>query len=110
MLAEAQYMAGKEADAKATLNKLLAARTKAGAPTLTCDNYKGNLSTMDQIKLQWRIEMWGENGLNYYCHKRWNEPAVRTGSNHWVNYTWNVEDMEWEIPLKELQTNSYWER
>lgn len=110
MLAEAQYMAGKESDAKATLNKLLAARTKAGAPTLTCDNYKGHLSTFDQIKLQWRIEMWGENGLNYYCHKRWNEPAVRTGSNHWVNYTWNVEDMEWEIPLKELQTNSYWER
>ena len=42
--------------------------------------------------------------------KRWNEPSVRTGSNHWVNYTWNVEDMEWEIPIKELQTNSYWER
>lgn len=110
MLAEAQYMAGKEADAKATLNKLLAARTKAGAPALTCDNYKGHLSTLDLIKLQWRIEMWGENGLNYYCHKRWNEPSVRTGSNHWVNYTWNVEDMEWEIPIKELQTNSYWER
>ncbi len=110
MLAEAQYQAGKESEAKTTLNKLLAARTKAGAPALTCDNYKGNLSTWDQIKLQWRIEMWGENGLNYYCHKRWNEPAVRTGSNHWVNYTWNVEDMEWEIPLKELQTNSYWER
>ncbi len=110
MLAEAQYQAGKEADAKATLNKLLAARTKAGAPTLTCDNYKGNLSTWDQIKLQWRIEMWGENGLNYYCHKRWNEPSVRTGSNHWNTTSWSVEDMEWKIPLKELQTNSYWER
>ncbi len=110
MLAEAQYMAGKEADAKATLNRLLAARTKAGAQTLTCDNYKGNLSTWDQIKLQWRIEMWGENGLNYYCHKRWNEPSVRTGSNHWSDYNWTIEEMEWKIPQKELQTNSYWER
>ena len=110
MLAEAQYQAGKEGDAKATLNKLLAARTKAGAPALTCDNYKGKLSTWDQIKLQWRIEMWGENGLNYYCHKRWNEPSTRTGSNHWNESSWSVDEMEWKIPLKELQTNSYWER
>ena len=110
MLAEAQYQAGKESDAKATLNKLLAARTKSGAEALTCDTYKGNLSTWEQIKLQWRIEMWGENGLNYYCHKRWNEPSTRTASNHWNNSSWSVDDMEWEIPLKELQTNSYWER
>ena len=110
MLAEAQYMAGKESDAKATLNKLLAARTKSGATPLTCDTYKGGLSTLDQIKLQWRIEMWGENGLNYYCHKRWNEPAVRTGSNHWSTESWSVDQMEWQIPLKELQTNSYWNR
>ena len=110
MLAEAQYQAGKEGDAKATLNKLLAARTKAGATPLTCANYKGNLSTWEQIKLQWRIEMWGENGLNYYCHKRWNEASVRTGSNHWNTTGWSVDDMEWQIPLKELQTNSYWER
>lgn len=110
MLAEAQYMAKDEGAAKTTLNKLLAARTKEGAPALTCDNYKGNLSTWDLIKLQWRIEMWGENGLNYYCHKRWNEPSIRTGSNHWNDTSWSVEDMEWKIPLKELQTNSYWER
>lgn len=110
MLAEAQYMAGKEGDAKATLNKLLAARTKAGATPLTCDSYKGGLSTWEQIKLQWRIEMWGENGLSYYCHKRWNEPSTRTGSNHWNNASWSVAEMEWEIPLKELQTNSNWAR
>lgn len=110
MLAEAQYQAGKEADAKATLNKLLAARTKSGAPTLTCDNYKGGLGTWDLIKLQWQIEMWGENGLDYYCHKRWNTDAVREGGNHWKDYTWKVEDMEWEIPLKELSTNPYWNK
>lgn len=110
MLAEAQYMAGKENDAKATLNTLLAARTKAGKTPLTCATYKGNLSTFDLIKLQWRIEMWGENGLNYYCHKRWNEPSTRTGSNHWNTTSWSVDDMEWKIPMIELQTNSYWER
>ena len=111
MLAEAQYKDGKEGDAKTTLNTLLAARTKAGEATpLTCDTYKGNLSTWEQIKLQWRIEMWGENGLNYYCHKRWNEPSTRTGSNHWNTTSWTVDGMEWQIPLKELQTNKYWDR
>ena len=54
--------------------------------------------------------MWGENGLNYYCHKRWNEPSTRTGSNHWNTTSWTVDQMEWKIPLKELQTNSNWER
>ncbi len=110
MLAEAQYMNGSESDAKTTLNKLLAARTKEGETPLTCDTYKGSLSTWEQIKLQWRIEMWGENGLNYYCHKRWNEASTRSGSNHWNTSSWSVDDMEWEIPLKELQTNSYWDR
>ena len=110
MLAEALYQDNKESDAKAALNQLLSARTKSGAQPLTCDNYKGGLSTWELIKLQWRIEMWGENGLNYYCHKRWNEPSVRTGSNHWRDNTWTVDDMEWQIPLTELQTNSYWER
>ena len=110
MLAEAQYQAGKEGDAKTTLNKLLAARTKAGATPLSCSNYKGNLSTWDLIMLQWRIEMWGENGLNYYCHKRWNTPSTRTGSNHWNDTSWSVDQMEWQIPLKELQTNSFWAR
>lgn len=110
MLAEAQLMNNDENGAKTTLNKLLAARTVAGATPLTCDTYKGNLSTKDLIKLQWRIEMWGEGGLNYYCKKRWNEASTRTGSNHWNNSGWSVELMEWEIPLKELSTNSYWER
>lgn len=110
MLAEAQYLNNDETGAKNTLNKLLAARTKSGAAPLTCDNYKGSLNTWELIKLQWQIEMWGENGLDYYCHKRWNTDAVRSGSNHWKQYTWKVEDMEWQIPLKELSTNSYWSR
>lgn len=110
MLAEAQYKDNQENAAKATLNKLLAARTKAGATTLTCDNYAGGLPTWDLIKLQWAIEMWGEGGCDYYCHKRWNTNSVRNGANHWNKNGWNVSDMEWQIPLKELATNSYWDR
>lgn len=110
MLAEAQYQGGSENEAVATLNKLLEARTKNGAPKMTCANYKGGLNTWDLIKLQWQIEMWGENGLDYYCHKRWNTDAVRNGSNHWKDYTWSVADMEWQIPLKELSTNPNWNK
>lgn len=54
--------------------------------------------------------MWGENGLDYYCHKRWNTDAVRQSGNHWKDYTWKVEDMEWQIPQKELSTNSNWNK
>ena len=112
MKAEAQASSGKDGDAKATLNELLRARTRAGKTALTCDTYPSmkGLSALDMVKLQWRIEMWGENGLNYYCHKRWNEPSTRTGSNHWNTTSWSVDDMEWKIPMRELQTNSYWER
>lgn len=110
MLAEAQYQSGNESAAKATINKLLAARTLPGKAALTCDTYKGKLSTWDLIKLQWTIEMWGEGGLDYYNHKRWNTDAVRNGANHWKKDTWKVEDMEWQIPLKELSTNKYWNR
>lgn len=110
MLAEAQAMSGNDAGAKTTLNRLLAARTKAGAPTLTCDNYPGmsGLSTIEMVKLQWRIEMWGENGLDFWNHKRWNEPVERTGTNHWRTNTLTVDHMTWEIPESELIANKHW--
>ena len=96
MLAEAQATSGDEAGAKATLNKLLAARTKAGAPSLTCDNYPAmkGLSALDMVKLQWRIEMWAENGLDFFNHKRWNQDITRTGStNHWSTNGLSVDHM-----------------
>ena len=111
MLAEAQATSGDEAGAKATLNKLLAARTKAGATTLTCDNYPAmkGLSALDMVKLQWRIEMWAENGLDFFNHKRWNQDITRTGStNHWSTNGLSVDHMTWEIPDKETQTNPNW--
>ena len=47
MLAEAYAQSGNDTEAKNTLNKLLAARTKAGAPTMTCDNTMAGMSTLD---------------------------------------------------------------
>jgi hypothetical protein len=102
--AEAQAKSGDEAGAKATLNNLLAARS-AGA-TLTCDNYGMTGSALDMVKLQWRIEMWGENGSEYYNNKRWGNPAIRTrASGHWEDVTIGVDLMTLEIPSDETLYN-----
>jgi len=112
MLAEAQASSGQDAAAKATLNTLLAARTKTGATILTCDNYPSmkGLSALDMVKLQWRIEMWGENGDEFYNAKRWNVPTDRTSSAiHWsTGKTYTVEHMTYEIPIQETSTNGHW--
>lgn len=110
MMAEAQAQSGDESGAKATLNKLLAARTKAGTPTLTCDNYPAmqGMSALDMCKLQWRIECWGENGWNFWNSKRWNQAPVYEGSNHWSTTAVTIDHMTWEIPEQETQTNQYW--
>lgn len=108
MKAEAQAMTNESA-AKATLNTLLAKRTKAGAATLTCDNYPAmaGLSALEMVKLQYRIEMWGENGREYFNNKRWGVNVDRTGSNvHWAkNVTLNSSDMVIKIPVKEIENN-----
>lgn len=110
MMAEAQASSGDEAGAKSTLNRLLAARTKAGAAALTCDTYPSmkGLSALDMVKLQWRLEMWAENGCNFFNHKRWNEVPAYEGTNHWSNTSVTIEHMTWEIPEKETLTNPYW--
>ena len=112
MLAEAQAMSTQESAAKETLNKLLAARTKAGLPALTCDNYPSmkGLSVVDMVKLQRRIEMWGENGDEYYNNKRWNMAVNRNGSTiHWSSgKTLSVDQMTYEIPDQETSTNGHW--
>jgi hypothetical protein len=105
MKAEAQAMSNNEAGAKATLNTLLAART-AGETPLTCDNYGGAGSVLDMVKLQWRIEMWGENGLEYYNNKRWGNQVVRSSNtNHWNHGTIPVNLMKWKFPTNELIYN-----
>ena len=114
MLAEAYAEIGNEAMSKQVLNQLLAARTREGASLLTCDNYKSGLALKDLIKLQWRIEMWGEGGIEFYNAKRWNTPIDRAGSKiHWTalsNSTLPVEYMTYEIPMQEYNFNPGWGR
>ena len=111
MLAEAYAEAGQEAQAKSTLNTLLAARTKEGAPTMTCDNYKGGLAIKDLIKLQWSIEMWGEHGLGFLNAKRWGKTIDRAGSTiHWRTGSLSQEHMTYEVPMEEYNFNAGWGR
>jgi len=105
MKAEAQAQSGQDAAAKTTLNTLLSARSNGA---LNCDNYPSmsGMSALDMVKLQWRIEMWGENGREYFNNKRWNIDVNRSGSaNHWSQYSLKWNEMTLQIPLKELETN-----
>ena len=95
MLAEAYAQSGQDAMAKQTLNKLLEARTIEGRPTMTCDNTMAGMSTMDMVKLQWRIEMWGEGDWAFYNQKRWGTQHKR-GANHWSNT--QISHFTLEIP------------
>ena len=105
MLAEAYAQSGQDAMAKQTLNKLLEARTIEGRPTMTCDNTMAGMSTMDMVKLQWRIEMWGEGDWAFYNQKRWGTQHKR-GANHWRKT--QISHFTWEIPQKERIGNPYW--
>lgn len=111
MLAEAYAQSGQDAKAKEVLNKLLAARTKAGKPTLTCDNYSGmsGMSALQMVQLQTRIEMWCEGGREFYNNKRWNISVNRAGSNnHYRTGTLSVDEMVLSIPRSETTTNTHW--
>lgn len=105
MLAEAYAQSGQDAMAKQTLNKMLEARTIEGRPTMTCDNTMAGMSTMDMVKLQWRIEMWGEGDWAFYNQKRWGTQHKR-GANHWSKT--QISHFTWEIPQKERIGNPYW--
>ena len=114
MLAEAQLGLGNESGAKSTLNTLLAARTRTGAPTLTCDNYSSmkGLSTKEKIQLQWRIEMWGEGGREFFNNKRWGVNVDRTSSPTHISSvkTWSCDKMTLELPQRELEDNPFTEK
>lgn len=115
--AEAEVRNGDEEIAKTTINQLISARTN-GAKTI--DNYGPDaihgLSTLEKIQLQWRIEMWGENGLEYYNNKRWNKGVDRiangpTGapSSH-TDPTARIvvepgKAFTWQIPTAEVNYN-----
>ncbi len=106
MLAEA-LCATDEAGAKVVLNELLAARAKEGQ-TLTVDDYAAAAgpTTLDAVKLQWRIEMWGEGGREYYNNKRWGVNVDRSGSTvHPKILTYPANKMTLAMPEREMQDN-----
>jgi starch-binding outer membrane protein, SusD/RagB family len=108
MKAEAEAQSGAEPAAKATLNKLLAARTKTGMTPLTTDTYPAmaGLTTLQMVQLQTRIEMWGEGGREFYNNKRWNIPVDRgTSANHVTKTSLPVSNMTLQIPENEMLYN-----
>ena len=110
MLAEAQAQANNENAAKATLDLLIEARTNGTFNTDTYPAHAG-LSMLDRIKLQTRIEMWGERGLEFYNNKRWNIPVDRNGSsNHWDKVPITVKDMTMQIPELSINLNGLLEQ
>lgn len=99
---------GSDNDAKDVLDILLAARTKGGSSTLTTDNYPAmaGMSALEMVQLQWRIELWGEIGHEYYNNKRWNIPVNRSDSDLHLNKgSYSVKDMTLEIPDDEMFYN-----
>jgi hypothetical protein len=111
MKAEAEAMTpATEAAAKATLDKLLAARTKTGMTPLTTATYPAmaGLTTLQMVQLQTRIEMWGEGGREFYNNKRWNIPVDRaTSANHVTKSSLPVANMTLQIPENEMLYNPF---
>ncbi|PVD50701.1 RagB/SusD family nutrient uptake outer membrane protein [Terrimonas sp.] len=108
MKAEAEAQGVSEDAAKTTLNILLAARTRSGGTTLTCDNYPAmaGLTALQMVQLQTRIELWGEGGREFYNNKRWNIPVDRVSSaNHVIKGTYPVSGMTLQIPENEMLYN-----
>lgn len=108
MKAEAEAESVSEEAAKTTLNILLAARTRTGGTTLTCDNYPGMamLTALEMVQLQTRIELWGEGGREFYNNKRWNIAVDRNSSaNHVTKGTLPVNQMTLQIPENEILYN-----
>lgn len=110
MKAEAQAQSSTDPSAaKATLNVLLAARTKQGQPALTADNYPSmaGMTALQMVQLQTRIELWGEGGREFYNNKRWNIPVERaTSANHVDKSTYPVAKMTLQIPQDEMLYNN----
>lgn len=103
MLAEA-YAQKNDSKAASTLKKLTDARAVSG--TL---NYP-TTDILQAIKLQWRIEMWLEKGIEFNNNKRWGVAVDRSGSS--IHYstgkTLSVDDMTIHAPADEQRGNPNW--
>jgi len=70
------------------------------------------MSALDMVKLQWRIEMWMEKGLEWHNNRRWGQAVNRAGSkNHYsIENTLSVDEMIIEVPKDEQTTNTNWSK
>lgn len=114
--AEAACHNNDETTAIALLKELNAKRN----PNYTCN--KSGDALLKEVKLQRRIELWGE-GFNWFDLKRWGEPLVR---NTWEAGNMNSNNIpqanklnmqpadmsgwRWAIPLQETQYNNLIDR
>ena len=106
MLAEAQNLNNDPTGAIATINALLAKRTRAGKVPLTFATYGAGTDLTKFIQLQWRIEMWCEGAREYYNNKRWGIDVDRTTSaTHVTKNTRSWQKLTLELPDRELQDN-----
>lgn len=98
--AEAEYRSGEEGAARTTLQELASAR---GAADVT----ESGDALFKRIQLEWRIEMWGENGCEYYNNKRWGIGVDRSGSANHVEFPTMAygNGYTWQIPLNEINYN-----
>ena len=98
--AEAQYRAGDENGARTTLEELTTARG-ASPVTETGD------ALYKRIQLESRIELWGENGSEYYNNKRWGKGVDRTGSENHSQFpvVQPGTAFTWQIPTSEVNYN-----
>lgn len=101
--AEAHARLGEDAEARASLEKLLDQR-------IADDSYVRSLSGQalkDEIYLQTRIELWGE-GKTYLAMKR-NKKSITRGSNHLYfagkTYPYDAPELTFLIPQAEVINN-----
>lgn len=102
--AEALAQKGDNAGAATALKPLMEAR---------CSEWSATSLTVDDVVLQRRIELWGE-GHGLFDLKRLYRGIDRTyeGSNHrkpdgWLKVDAGAVEWTYQIPLKEIQENSY---
>ena len=111
MKAEAELALSGASAAKTALAGLIDARTSSA---LTVDTYMTALGMTDVkqfIKFNWDVEMWGENGAEYFVNKRMKVNIDRSGSAvhadaKGVNGDWNKwQDMTLAFPENEVLYN-----
>lgn len=111
--AEAEAFDGRDDDARNTLKSLLVNRIGATEDATAEENlaYLDALTgdaLKNEIRQQWRIEMWGE-GKSYWALKRFKASVLREGhiDLNGVSIPYNDDRLTLEIPYQEVQDNPF---